>query len=244
MKKHLSLVFIFALIGCASISFEPVTHPDQRIQLGKFSFLPPSGKNWEANIYPLEYRLHWETWGRSTLKVKLFNKNIVGPNHASGETEKLKMSVFIYKFALRKFDKDDDLLDLPQDGYFVLLKKNSQWIGSFVNDDNFIKIQRLHYSWWKYPVKKGIIVPESRYTLEKINKMNCATYKGKTEGAPEVPGFKSSEVIPYIQKYICVHPRYPSHILKLRFDYAVLKGYTPTDIQKEIDSFFASLQVH
>ena len=240
MNKHLSLVFIFALIGCASISFEPVTHPDQRIQLGEFSFLPPSGKNWEVNIDSLEYRLHWETWGRSSLKVKLFNKNIVGPNQASGETEKLKMSVFIYEFAIRKFDKDDDLLELPQDGYFVW-PKNSQWIGSFVNDDNFIRIMRS-YENLIYPVKKGILVPESRYTLEKINKMNCATYKGKTEGAHEVPGFKSSEVIPYIQKYICVHPRYPSQILKLRFDYAVLKGHPPTDIQKEIDSFFDGLK--
>lgn len=229
MKKHLLLVFILALIGCASISFKPVAHPDQRIQLGGFSFLPPSGKNWEVSIDPLEYRLYWETWGRSTLKVKLFNKNIVEPSQALVEIEKLKVSVFIYEFVLMKFDKDDDLLELPQDGYIVRLE-NSPWIGSFVNDENVIQIERGYLN----PGRKWISNDQPRYTLEKINELRCATYRG----------FHSSEVVHYIQKFICVHPNHPDQIIKLRFDHTVLKGYTPTDIQGEIDSFFDGLQFH
>jgi len=121
MKKYLLLVVLFIFIGCAMISFEPVTHPDQRIHLGGFSFLSPSGKNWEVNTDPIEYYLYWETWGRSTAKANTFKKNIVGPIHASGETEKLRVSVFIYEFGVMKFDNDDDLLELPQDGYHVYI---------------------------------------------------------------------------------------------------------------------------
>jgi len=220
----------------------PVTHPNQRVQIGGFSFLPPTGKNWEVSNYPFRYGLYWETWGRSTLKAKVFKKNIIEPNYRSRELEILRVSAFIYEFAIMKFDKDNDLLELTQDGYRAFTNVGQQVLlrHLYFYDDNFIKSPHS----LKKSGKKAIIIPESRYTLKFINKMNCATSSVKTERALDIPGFEHSEVIRYIQKFICVHPSHPNQIIKLRADHAVLKGHPPTDIQKEIDSFFASLQVY
>jgi len=123
LKRYPWLVILFALMGCTSISFEPVTHPDQRIQFGGFSFLLPNGNNWEVNTDPIKYYRYWSTWWRSTVKVKIFKKNIIGPNHASGETEKLKVSVIIYEFGIMKFNHNDDLMEFTQEGYNSLDQK-------------------------------------------------------------------------------------------------------------------------
>jgi len=130
MKKHQSFVFIFALIGCASISFEPVTHPDQRIQLGGFSFLPPNGDNWEVASYPLEQNLTWKTWGRSTWKRKAFRKNYEGSKQVNAETEAASVGLNIYEFAIRKFDNDDDLMELAQIGSKILDKRGMELLES------------------------------------------------------------------------------------------------------------------
>jgi len=91
MKKFLWLVFIFTLIGCRPNPLQPLTHPDQHIQLGGFSFLPPSGNNWRVSHIllthnfrpPRGYNMYWETWGRSTFKATVFNKSIIEPNYRS-----------------------------------------------------------------------------------------------------------------------------------------------------------------
>jgi len=244
MKKFLWLVFIFILIGCRPNPLQPLTHPDQRIQFGGFSFLPPPGKNWEVHTNPIENNIYWETWGRSTLKATIFNKNIVEPNYRSRELETLQLFAIIYEFAIMKFDNEDDLLELTQDGYRFLGESIAWFFRHRLHfyDDNYIKSPHS----LEQSGKKGIIIPESRYTFKIINKMNCATIKIRTERVIEIAGFEHSEVIAihYIQKFICVHPSHPNQIIKFGADHAVLKGKTPTDIQSELDPFFNSLQFH
>jgi len=220
MKKFLWLVFIFIIISCVSNLYEPLKHPDQRIQLGGFSFLSPPGKNWEVYIGDTgERNIHLENWGRSTWKMKAFKKNLVGPNPASGETEKLMVRVDIYEFALMNFDQDEDLMDFDQYGNKELNKR-------------------------------GISLLERSSSHEKINGMNCIRSKGKAEddgrrwGFSLSAGFIYPAVEIYIQRYSCVHPTRLNYIITLRSNQIVLKGQPPTDIQSELDPFFASLQFH
>jgi len=123
MKKYLWFILLFSIIGCVSINFEPVTHPDQRIQLGGFSFLPPNGGNWEMTTDPIEVNGTWENWGRGTVKMKAFKKSIVGPNQKPDEAEILKASIIKYEFAIMKFDHDDDLMDVFQEGIKAMDKQ-------------------------------------------------------------------------------------------------------------------------
>ena len=106
LKRYPCLVILFALMGCVTVAYQPVTHPDQRILFEGFSFLPPNGENWEVTRDPLERNLTFETWGRYTLKVKVFKKSIVRPNQAPGEAEIWKASVNKYEFAIMKFEID------------------------------------------------------------------------------------------------------------------------------------------
>ena len=127
MKKYFLLIVLFTFIGCASPSLEPVTHPDKRIQLGEFSFLPPKGENWKiiTNLIELdlnwetlgrstgnELNLTWETRGRGTVKWKAFKKSLMGPTQKPGEAEVWKAQIIKYEFAIMKFDQNDNLMEL------------------------------------------------------------------------------------------------------------------------------------
>lgn len=72
--RFLIPVIALAYAGCGgNRSYVPVTHPDQRIVLGHFSFLPPSGKNWKTSAKP---RVH--TVGRLKGYLILFAKTFSG----------------------------------------------------------------------------------------------------------------------------------------------------------------------
>lgn len=141
MKKYLPLIFIFALSGCASISFGPVTHPEQRIQLGGFSFLPPNGEDWEMSTDPIEGNMTWENWGRGTVKMKAFKKSIVGPNQKPDEAEILKASINKYEFAIMKFDHDDDLMELAKSSLKTMDKRGLKLLESSFSHE---KIQGMN----------------------------------------------------------------------------------------------------
>lgn len=117
MKNYLLLIVLFIFMGCASINFAPVTHPDQRILFEGFSFLPPNGDNWEMTTDPIEANLTWENWGRGTIKRKAFKKSIVGPTQKSGEAEIWIAQITYFHFGVMKFDHDDDLMELVQEDY-------------------------------------------------------------------------------------------------------------------------------
>jgi len=144
IKKYLLLIVLFTFIGCASTSLEPVTQPDKRIQLGGFSFLPPKGENWGIITNPNELNLNWETsgseyrkwlkltnelkltwetWGRGTVKWKAFKKSLMGPTQKPGEAEVWKAQIIKYEFAIMKFDQNDNLMELAQEGYISLDQK-------------------------------------------------------------------------------------------------------------------------
>lgn len=156
MKYILWIIFIFTLMGCPALGplYTPLTHPDQRIQLGGFSFLPPSGENWEVTVKkPYKKHVHWENWGRSKWDAKYFNKNLSGANPESSETEKLTVLVSTYEFALMDFDNDEKLTEFIKDEY-----------------------KRLE--------KRGIDILESSESHEKFNGMNCIRSKYKGNSAP------------------------------------------------------------
>jgi len=122
MKKYLWLILLFSIVGCVSINFEPVTHPEQRIQFEGFSFLPPSGENWEMTTDPIEVNKNFKNWGRGTWKMKAFKKSIVGPTQKPDEAEILTASINKFEFAIMKFDHDEDLMEVSQ-GFIKTLDK-------------------------------------------------------------------------------------------------------------------------
>jgi hypothetical protein len=111
MKKYLLLIFLFILMGCAT-SYEPVTHPDQRILFEGFSFYLPSGENWEVFHETLEDNLFLETFGKFTYKFKIFKKTAVGQNQAPEKAEKIYVNATKREFAAMNFDHVDALRGL------------------------------------------------------------------------------------------------------------------------------------
>jgi hypothetical protein len=137
MKQYLLLVVLIASIGCSTTSYKPVTHPDQRIQLEGFSFLPPKGQNWEVIGNPVGRAGSFEDWGGVTVKVKAFKKSFVGPNQTPDEAEQWKALVNKYEFENHKFDNDGDLMELAQSGDKVLAKKGMTVPESSYSYENF-----------------------------------------------------------------------------------------------------------
>ena len=137
MKKYLWFILLFSIIGCVSINFEPVTQPDQRIQLGGFSFLPPNGENWEMTTDPFEVNVTWENWGRGTVKMKAFKKSIVGPNQKPDEAEILKAGINKYELGIMKFDHDDDLMDFFQEGIKAGDRQGLKFLESSLSHEKF-----------------------------------------------------------------------------------------------------------
>ncbi len=262
MKKYLLLVVLFIFIGCMSLSFDPITNPDKRIVFEGLSFLPPNGENWEwrGQINPINlpshsvssvssergvflnsryilfsaYRYHQRPfevyltpgiWGRSNLQFMIFKKTIIGQKQTSDKEEIVFVSVFKYDFALMKFDHDEDLMELAQSGYLI------------ANQIRSIKL-----------FQPGKIAPavvlESNLSHENFKEMNCVKDVSMLESRRGLRTKEVSEITIYIKGHVCVHPRYPNHIIVLKTRQYVLKGQTPTDIQNEIDSFFASLKFH
>ena len=137
MKKYLLLIVLFAITGCMTISYKPVANPDQRIIFEGFSFLPPNGENWEVTSDPLEINGTFETWGRSTIKMKGFKKSIIGPNQEVGEAEQWKVSISKYEFGVMKFDHDDDLIEFAQYGLKSLGKQGMLLLESSHSHETF-----------------------------------------------------------------------------------------------------------
>jgi len=262
MKKYLLLVVLFIFIGCMSLSFDPITNPDKRIVFEGLSFLPPNGENWEwrgqinpinlpshsvssvssergvflnsryilfsASRYhqrPFEVYLTPGIWGRSNLQFMIFKKAIIGQKQTSDKEEIVFVSVFKYDFALMKFDHDEDLMELAQSGYLIA---------------NQIRSIKLFQPRTIAPA----VVLESNLSHENFKGMNCVRDVSMLESRRGLGNSEVSEKTIYIKGHVCVHPRYPNHIIVLKTRQYVLKGQTPTDIQNEIDSFFASLKVH
>lgn len=257
MKKYLLLVVLFIFIGCVSLSYDSITSPDKRIVFEGLSFLPPNGENWEwrGQINPinlptwsrgLEFNIHVPpalsldyfnshrpfeayltpgVWGRSNLQFMVFKKTIIGQKQTSDKEEIVLVSVFKYDFALMNFDHDEDLMELAQSGYL-----NANQIRSGKRRQVF-------------RVPPGLVL-ESNLSHKNFKGMNCVRDVSMLESRRGLRNSEVSEITIYIKGHVCVHPRYPNHIIVLKIRQYVLKGQTPTDIQNEIDSFFASLKVH
>jgi len=251
MKKYLLLVVLFIFMGCVSLSYDPITNPDKRIVFKGLSFLPPNGENWEwrgqinpinlhslpggpwswkKSIYdscgPFQAYLTPGIWGRSNLQCMVFKKTIIGQEQTSDKEEIVFVSVYKYDFALMKFDHDEDLMEFAQSGYLNL---------------NQIRSGKRHQlRWWIPPA----LVLESNLSHENFKEMNCVKDVSMLESGRGLWNSEVSEKTIYIKGHVCVHPRYPNRIIVLKIRQYVLKGQTPTDIQNEIDSFFASLKFH
>jgi len=152
MKKYLWLILLFSIIGCVSINFEPVTQPDQRIQLGGFSFLPPNGENWQVTTDPLELNMTWENWGRGTVKMKAFKKSIVGPTQKPDEAEILKAKITKIEFGIMKFDHDEDLMEVSQEGIKTMDKQGFKILESSSFHEKFKGMNCVR---WKVKAEGG-----------------------------------------------------------------------------------------
>lgn len=268
MKKYLLLVVLFIFIGCMSLSYDPITNPDKRIVFEGLSFLPPNGENWEwrgqinpINLpsysvssersffdpqissfwpynrrhMPFEVYLTPGIWGRSNLQFMIFKKTIIGQKQTSDKEEIVFVSVFKYDFALMKFDHDEDLMELAQSGYIL---------ANQIRSDEYVRLRSrkgVHSGWKRIT---PAVVLESNLSHENFKEMNCVKDVSMLESRRGLRNSEVSEKTIYIKGHVCVHPRYPNHIIVLKIRQYVLKGQTPTDIQNEIDSFFASLKVH
>lgn len=113
LKKYLALAFLFAFIGCSSgsISYEPVTQPDQRISFQEFSFLPPNGEKWRVASDPMEIYKTFGDRGRSFLHVMGFKKIIFGNNRTKSDAQILRLTIAKYDFEKHKFDNEVDLME-------------------------------------------------------------------------------------------------------------------------------------
>ena len=78
MKKYLLFIVLLTLFGCGTISYEPVTHLNQRILFEGFSFFPPNGDKWEETSAPLELDMINEVYGPLTFKIKGFKRLWMG----------------------------------------------------------------------------------------------------------------------------------------------------------------------
>ncbi len=268
MKKYLLLVVLFIFIGCMSLSYDPITNPDKRIVFEGLSFLPPNGENWEwrGQIYPINlpsysvsyarsfgegrymsqrflqyHRSHKPfelfltpgIWGRSNLQFMIFKKTIIGQKQTSDKEEIVLVSVFKYDFALMKFDHDEDLMELAQSGY-ILANQIRSGKGVHLRSGKNVTSGKI----------TPAVVFESNLSHENFKEMNCVKDVSMLESRRGLWNSEVSEKTIYIKGHVCVHPRYPNRIIVLKTRQYVLKGQTPTDIQNEIDSFFASLKVH
>jgi len=223
MKKYLMIALCFALFGCvgppehALSRYEPVIHPDQRILLDEFSFLPPNGENWkgmspyEIYIEPSQFLNYLQTWGGSSMKEMGFKKRASDQNRASDEAEEWKVIATKYEFFIMDFANEDDLVEMANRAY-------------------------IHAD------KMGLVVLESNSSLENFNGMNCVRSNGKLEGG-RMRGPKALAIINYKQGLTCVHPIHSNHVISLKVNQAVLKGQTPTNIQNELDPLFKSLTI-
>ena len=163
----------------------------------------------------------------------IFKKTIIGQKQTSDKEEIVLVSVFKYDFALMKFDHDEDLMELAQSGYIL---------ANQIRSDKDVRLRS------RKNIHSGRITPavvlESNLTHKNFKGMNCVKDVSMLESRRGLRNSEVSEITIYIKGHVCVHPRYPNHIIVLKTRQYVLKGQTPTDIQNEIDSFFASLKVH
>lgn len=113
MKKYLALAFLFAFIGCSSgsISYEPVTQPDQRISFQEFSFLPPNGDKWRVTSDPMEIYKTFGDRGRAFLHVMGFKKIVFGKNRTKSDVQILRLTIAKYDFEKHKFINEADLME-------------------------------------------------------------------------------------------------------------------------------------
>jgi hypothetical protein len=109
MKRYLFLIFLFNLMGCTIISYEPVTHPDQRIIFEGVSFLPPRGDNWKVTSDVSKRKFTHYIWGRATTKLIGFKKSIIEPGRESSETELWQVWAQKLEFEIMKFDSLNNL---------------------------------------------------------------------------------------------------------------------------------------
>jgi len=148
MKKYLLLLILFVFIGCVSMSYDPVTNPNQRINFEGISFLPPSGENWEMTRQPMELNYYSETRGRHIVKSIGFQKIKAGQNQAPDEVEIWKLNFFKYKFATMNFAHDDDLREFKQEGF-----KNLSRFGIVLLESNFSLNKFKGMNCVKYKIK-------------------------------------------------------------------------------------------
>lgn len=66
---------------------------------------------------PIEQNLSLVRWGRASFKMKGFKKSIVGPNQKPGITEILKVTATKIELGIMKIDRDEDLMEMVQEGY-------------------------------------------------------------------------------------------------------------------------------
>jgi len=249
MKRYLLLVVLLIFIGCARTSpYAPVAHPDQRIVFEGLSFYLPKGENWEMATKPVARIVH-EEFGRSTLKVKIFKKTIVGQNQKPEKQETIWAEVVKYEFALLDFNHVDGLRDLIQSPCISVnalsdptrygLPQGFRLVSSGSYGHEWLQLQ----SHCKMPYELGQFVLESNILDKEFKGMNCVKENTRIQTGRKVSDSPVA-FIRYIQAYACVHPKNSKQILELRAIQELPKGQTPTDIQNEIDYFFNSLEVH
>jgi hypothetical protein len=128
MKKYLFLIVFFNLMSCVAISYEPVTHPDQRIIFEGISFLPPKGDNWKVTSDVSKRKITHYIWGRATTKLIGFRKSIIELGPESSEAELWQVWIQKLEFEIMKFDSPNNLkeyarlrsMDLERAGMVLL----------------------------------------------------------------------------------------------------------------------------
>lgn len=235
MKKHLLLIALFILMGCA-IPYKPIKNPDQRIHFERFSFLPPNGENW-GMFRPHDYGrdLHWGAWGRANIKSIDFQKSNAGQNQTSDKVETGVINIFKYEFGIIHFDHDNDLMEFTQEKNKRLIFWGIRLLESKYSHEKFNNMHCV-----KYKIK----AEGEKEHLPSVNSAFLMYSERVTWGAKEVLHSRDIPNLIYYQGYVCVHPRHPNHLIELKVRQMVAKGQTPTDIQNEIDYVFNSVEFH